>query len=422
ADSTVYVAPVATDGVYALLNLPNGEYEVMAYADANQDWTPGPTEPRSRAIGVTLSDDTLAHDLAILPFDTTAARVQNAAMQNGVIRVQLDDYVDSTGIAAASVTLYTVSDTTPLPATFALRMSPPETARTDTRTDVDSAQAAVQDTLAAVQDTLAAEPDAPAELPGTEAVPATPAVPLPAREFFAIPTSPIAPGEYLLGVRGITNINGYPDGGGLVPLRVTPADTARALPDTIAVPDTSTMRVDTLRTLPDSTRIPPDSTRIPPATAQAPPAPPPPPGSRVHRPWVRISRTRAGRFPRSTGCSPAPRSPHWSQRCRARASSRHCRQCRTTCVAESSPAKGMCPTRRGTRRRWKRSSHGGPHSRCGASSTRQAWCCTRTSGARHSPPRRLTQWSASRRATRTSSTTSPRGAAAPATCTASRCS
>lgn len=305
ADSTVYVAPVATDGFYALLNLPNGEYEVMAYADANQDWTPGPTEPRSRAIGVTLSDDTLAHDLAILPFDTTAARVQNAAMQNGVIRVQLDDYVDSTGIAAASVTLYTVSDTTPLPGTFALRMSPPETARTDTRTDVDSAQAAVQDTLAAVQDTLAAEPDAPAELPGTEAVPATPAVPLPAREFFAIPTSPIAPGEYLLGVRGITNINGYPDGGGLVPLRVTPADTARALPDTIAVPDTSTMRVDTLRTLPDSTRIPPDSTRIPPDstriqpdptqirqdstrippdTAQAPPTPPPPPGRRVHRP------------------------------------------------------------------------------------------------------------------------------------------
>lgn len=272
ADSTVYVTPVATDGFFALLNLPEGEYELMAYADANQDWTPGPAEPRSRALGITLGADTLAQDLAILPFDTTAARVLGTAMQDGAVRVQLDDYVDSTGIAGATATLYALPDTTPLPVAFTVRFSAPQPARADSAARPDTlADAALPDALAMVQDTVAAEPvGRPAQRAGQAAADSA-RVPLPAREFFALPASPPAPGEYLIGVVGITNINGYPDGGGMAPLTITPRDTARALPDTTGSrPDTTAAAPDSLRVAPDTTRIPPAPVRIPPDTTRIP--------------------------------------------------------------------------------------------------------------------------------------------------------
>jgi len=246
ADSTVYVTPVATDGFYALLNLPNGEYELTAYVDGNQDWEPGPTEPRSHAQRITLADDTLSRDLAVLPFDTTAARVLSATMQNEVVRVQLDDYVDSTGIAGATATLYSVQDTTPLSFRFSLRVTAPPAPRPEGGViDADSAaDAAAPDSLAA-REAAPLEPDA--QRGGAQATAAS----LPTRELFAVPSSRPAPGEYLIAVRGITNINGYPDGSGIVPLTVPAPDTTRApalvpadsiRPDSIAPP----VRADTV--------------------------------------------------------------------------------------------------------------------------------------------------------------------------------
>ena len=259
ADSTVYVTPVATDGFYALLNLPSGEYELMGYADANQDWMPGPTEPRSRAQTITLADDTLALDLAVLPFDTTAARVTNVAMQNEAVRVQLDDHVDSTGIAGASVRLYTLPDTTLLPLTFTLRVTPPPALRPDTAAGDSVADALAPDSLQVPPDTSAVEGVQADTMTTQQGAPTTA---LPVREFFAVPAMRPAAGEYLLEVRGVTNINGYPDGGGMAPLTVPPPDTTRAVPDTTrALPDT-------IRAVPDSAivRLPADTLAVPPDT------------------------------------------------------------------------------------------------------------------------------------------------------------
>lgn len=274
ADSTVYVTPVATDGFYALLNLPNGEYDLTAYVDGNQDWSAGPTEPRSRAQRISLADDTLSHDLAILPFDTTAARVLSAAMQNGAVRVQLDDHVDSTGIAGATATLYTVQDTAPLPFRFSLRVTPPPAPRAEADIDADTAaDAAALDSLAA-REPAALEPD------DERAAAQAPTAPLPTREIFAVPTSRPAPGEYLIAVRGITNINGYPDGSGMVPLTV-------AAPDTTPAPAFAP---------PDS--IPPDSVVQPVRTDTI--APSPPGQRRLTLPWAPSPQEHAMRRVRGT--------------------------------------------------------------------------------------------------------------------------
>ncbi len=232
SDSTVYVTPVATDGFYSLLSLPNGEYEVLAYIDGNQDWMPGTTEPRSRAQRLALSDDTLAHDLAILPFDTTAARVTGAAMQNGAVRIQVDDYVDSTGIAGAAARLYTRQDTTLLPLAFSLRITLPAAA--DTMPADSAAGARAPDSLVAATDTATAR--ARDRDRSGRTGPDAPLVPVPVREFFAVPAAPIAAGEYLIDVRGIANINGYPDGGGMAPLTVAAPDTTRLPADTVPPP------------------------------------------------------------------------------------------------------------------------------------------------------------------------------------------
>src|SRR5690606_33719326 len=64
--------------------------------------------------------------------------------------------------------------------------------------------------------------------------------PLPLRQVVVLPATLPPPGEYLVEVAGIVNINGITGGGGRVPLRIEPpADTAAPPPaDTTAARDT----------------------------------------------------------------------------------------------------------------------------------------------------------------------------------------
>lgn len=259
ADSTVYVTPVATDGFYALLNLPNGDYVVTGFTDGNQNWSLDANEPRSGTATLTLADDTLALDLAVLPIDTVAARVLSAAMQDSVVRVQLDDYVDSTGIAGASARLYALPDTALVPIALALRTP----AQHDRRTRPDPAVA--PDSI--VRPDSVARPDsvgAPARRPAP-AADAAPTAVLPTREIVIVPARRPAPGEYLLWLQDVVNINGIPGGGGWTTLRV-------AVPDTVAAP-------------PADTTQPPADTTQPPAAM-----PPPTDAVRVPSPVVRARR------------------------------------------------------------------------------------------------------------------------------------
>ncbi len=249
ADSTVYVTPVATDGFYALLNLPDGEYLVTGFTDGNQNWTLDANEPRSRAATVTLAGDTLTLDVAVLPIDTLPARVLSAAMQDSVLRVQLDDYVDSTGIATAAARLYALPDTALVPVALALRTP----AQHERRSPPDTTAAA--DTLARADSV--ARPDS-AAAPARRARPETeaaPTGPLPTREIVVVPARRLGPGDYLLWLEGIVNINGIVDGGGWAPVRV-------AVPDTMPTPPADTTR-------PPGATQPPAGTTGPPAALRA---------------------------------------------------------------------------------------------------------------------------------------------------------
>lgn len=242
-DSTVYVTPVATDGFYALLNLPNGSYEVVGFTDANRNWRVDPNELRSVAHTVTLADDTIPMDLAVLPVDTSAALIVGARQDGDAIRVQLDDHVDAAGLESSTAQVFTLPDSTPL-ALQAEVLTPAEYTRTLPPDTTVAADTLATDSAAAA-DTAAARPP--------QLVDTTRAEPLPTREVVVLPATPLAAGSYLVEVQGIVNINGIAGGGGRAPVTITPPPP----------PDTTSLPVDT-------TSARPDASVPPPATAAAP--------------------------------------------------------------------------------------------------------------------------------------------------------
>ncbi len=234
-DSTVYVTPAGADGFYAMLNLPNGTYDLIGFADPNQNWQRDPNEPASRTAAVSLASDTITTDVAILPVDTTAAQVQSAAQQDTVFRVQLDDYIESGGLAAASARLYTLPDTTLFPVALQLLAD----------AEYRPAPAPVVDTLGVPADTAAVAPTDTITPPPVEPDNAQPVVALPGRTVVVVPATLPPPGEYVIELQGVANINGIGGGGGRAPLRITlptpdtpavPADTPGAQPDTVPPP------------------------------------------------------------------------------------------------------------------------------------------------------------------------------------------
>lgn len=239
-DSTVYLTPSSPDGFYALLNLPTGTYDLTGFVDANQNLELDETEPRAPTQAVTLLIDTLTIDLAVLRPDTTPARLQSAAQDGIAVRVQFDDHVDSTGIASATARLYSLPDTLALNTVLEL-LTPSQHAA---RMPRDAAPAPEPgDTLAAPADTL---------LPRGDTMPQQPDPPaLPTRDIVVVPADTLAPGDYLIEVQGVVNINGVAGGGGRAPFTLTP----------LPPPDTTSAMPDTTGVVPDTARVPPPRLR-----------------------------------------------------------------------------------------------------------------------------------------------------------------
>lgn len=210
ADSVVYTALVADDGFFSAVNLPNGTYDVIGFVDANRNERRDSTEAASPLRQVSLASDTLVLFLAALPFDTTAARVLTAAADSVRIAVTFDDALDPELPAdSMRASMYTVPDSTRIANTYELLWPWEYEERL-------AAQRAAADTLAADSVT------GPTPLPPVDAaaVAADSAGPLPSREVIVVPRGRLAPGDYIVELRGARNINGIGNGGGTARVRV----------------------------------------------------------------------------------------------------------------------------------------------------------------------------------------------------------
>jgi hypothetical protein len=104
ADSLVYLAVTDSAGGFELRHLPAGDYLVRAYNDVNRDRQFQDFEPRDSAVvrvGATLAAETR---LAVVLPDTSAPVFAPARLENGVVVIPSDDYLDpEQSITAAQV-------------------------------------------------------------------------------------------------------------------------------------------------------------------------------------------------------------------------------------------------------------------------------------------------------------------------------
>lgn len=229
ADSTTYVAVTDTAGLFALRHIPSGEYTVRAFVDRipnRQVDFPEPFHSAEISIGAA---DTAVVQLALLPGDSTAARVTSASAPDSThVRIRLDDYLDPMiPLDGVRVELYVLPDTSfagtakamhghEFEALVAGRKAASDSAARDSAGAPDPAR----DRAAGAGPATAA--DAPADT-----------VLLPVREFIAVPATPLPPEtRFLVRVEGVRNIHGLDGGGGTAefttPARPAPKDTTTA--------------------------------------------------------------------------------------------------------------------------------------------------------------------------------------------------
>jgi hypothetical protein len=252
-DSLVYVAAVDSLGFFAYRNLPLGIYNLVAYADRNRNRTRDTSEPMAGPRVVTLNTerDTVDLDLALIPFDTTPARLLRAEGRDSLqVRLFTDDYLEPEApLDRIEVSMITLPDSEAVEGPFRLvradSFASLMRARTDSlRMDSLRAAAAAGDTLA--QKALDAPAPPPFQPPAGPGPPgALPSIgPAPFQELVLVPPQPLAPGGYSVTVSNLLNVSRRPGGGGSREFEITPPPPARDT--TAARPDTSGVRRDTL--------------------------------------------------------------------------------------------------------------------------------------------------------------------------------
>lgn len=253
ADSVTYTAASDTAGLFALRHIPAGAYDVRAYLDRTPNREPDFSEPIDASdvvIGVT---DTVVVGFALLPNDTTAARLMRAEAPDSLhVRVQLDDNLDpALPLDGLEAELLRLPDSTRVEVDSVLFPH-------EYRAIVEARRQALEDSLAALRPdsaaadsaagagvadsaAVAATPGDTARLPGVAAGPvardstrgagpggraaevAEDTVPLPTRELVIVPARPLSfETSYVVVLRGVTNIRGLTGGGGSAEF-VTPA-------------------------------------------------------------------------------------------------------------------------------------------------------------------------------------------------------
>ncbi|HUE77405.1 MAG TPA: carboxypeptidase-like regulatory domain-containing protein [Longimicrobiales bacterium] len=250
-DAVVYVAVSDTGGFFSLRNIPAGVYDVQAWLDQDRDREPDFLEPQDAEAFPLEAQDTVVLTMALLPGDTTPARLLRAEVVDSMrVRLHFDDYFEP-GPVAGRASVWLLPDTTFVTAGSLIHSTALHSLLAVERAAADSVRMAAElaaDTLAprgaAVDDSIAApdttrvrrlpvlppaDPAAPGQRGG---VPATPRgqgarSQRPSRELVVVLPVPLAPeATYLVEVSDVLNIHDLPGGGG----RVTFATPARADP------------------------------------------------------------------------------------------------------------------------------------------------------------------------------------------------
>lgn len=240
-DSVTYVAATDSAGFFAMRHIPTGTYDVRAFLDQIPNKRVDFTEPFDSTTVLMSATDTAVVQFAVLPGDTTAARVTGASAPDSThLRIRLDDYLDpEVPLDGVRVELLELPDSVFAGTAEAMHVHAFEALVARRKASADSTTAG--DAQPAVNDARAA----------VAGVPADTAAPLPIREFIAVPAAPLPPEtRFVVRVEGVRNIHGLGGGGGssefTTPKHPAPRDTvptdsipAGARPDTVgaAPPD-----------------------------------------------------------------------------------------------------------------------------------------------------------------------------------------
>jgi len=289
-DSTTHVAVSDTAGFFALRHIPPGRYTLRSYLDRNRNNKLDFGEPVDTATIEPGATDTVIVSHALLPPDTTPARLVRAEAKDSLqVRLTLDDHLDpKEPLAGVMVELRTLPDSVPVAVARVMhlhefeKIQAEEKARADSIRAANAAEAAAalaRDSAAMAADSAqlprpkgVARPDDRAATAARETKPKS-TEPLPTREFVLIPEAPLAPGTtFWVMVSGIRNINGLDGGGGSVTFATAAVEKADpqgadtdGLPDPVPPDSVVTPQPTPLDTVP-TPRLPtpPDSVAVPP--------------------------------------------------------------------------------------------------------------------------------------------------------------
>lgn len=265
-DSVVYVAVTDTGGFFSMRHIPAGVYDVESWLDRDRDRVVDFQEAQDAMQLPLAFADTAVVTMALLPMDTTPARLIRAEPVDSLrVRLHFDDYF-APGPQPGRARLFILPDSVPAaeadlihPVTLDSILAI-ERARADSlravedslrRLETDTLTGVPGDTLPAVDTTAvppppedrqrAPTPRAPgaAGRPGPRAGGGAPGEPLPQRQLVAaFPRGMLPDTVYVVEVDGVINIRGVAGGGGTARFRTPRPDTtaAPAARDTVAAP------------------------------------------------------------------------------------------------------------------------------------------------------------------------------------------
>ncbi len=255
-----YVAVTDTAGFFAMRYVPAGTYDVRAWLDPDGDRAEDFAEPQDTAAFSIAAGDTAVLEMALLPRDSTPARLVRAEPVDSVqLRLQFDDFFAAAPVAGQAA-VFLLPDSVPAGTGRLVQSAVLDSIRAAEQAVADSARAAADsasagaDTARAFADTARAFADttrvrsdtlasrAPVTRAGALNAAAggrraaagngSPTKPLPSRELILLLDRPLIPDTtYVVSVSGATNIRDVPGGGGSVRFRTprwAPADTAAA--------------------------------------------------------------------------------------------------------------------------------------------------------------------------------------------------
>jgi hypothetical protein len=193
------------------------------------------------SVTLTRATDTMTVDMVVLPNDTTAPRVIRAEGRDSLqVRIFSDDWLEPAApLAAISVRILALPDSSEITGPHRLMHPDSFTAMVRARAEAALRDSARADSIrrAAGDTTVRRTPPRPpagqavgqiggrqggaGQAAGGAATVLPPIGPLPYQELVVIPNAPLKPGNYLIVVNGLMNINQRFGGGGTAPFEIT---------------------------------------------------------------------------------------------------------------------------------------------------------------------------------------------------------